>query len=79
MPEPRGRTGPGGGLRTGGHVQQGDLDLLVTEKRYDKNPVYGGPRDAVITDQSPVDALLAEAVRPENPLMAPAAQSATPM
>ncbi|WP_248964031.1 hypothetical protein [Sphaerisporangium perillae] len=24
--------------------------LLVTDKRYDKNPVYGGPRDNVITD-----------------------------
>ncbi|MFJ2030730.1 hypothetical protein [Streptosporangium sp. NPDC087985] len=29
---------------------KGGIRLLVTEKRYDKNPVYGGPRDAVITD-----------------------------
>ncbi|MEV0202922.1 hypothetical protein [Nonomuraea sp. NPDC050691] len=24
--------------------------LLVTDKRYDRNPVYGGPRDAVVKD-----------------------------
>ncbi|WP_067185083.1 hypothetical protein [Microtetraspora niveoalba] len=28
----------------------GKVILLVTDKRYDKNPVYGGPRDSVITD-----------------------------
>ena len=27
---------------------KGVIRLLVTDKRYDKNPVYGGPRDAVI-------------------------------
>jgi hypothetical protein len=28
----------------------GVVRLLVTDKRYDKNPVYNGPRDNVITD-----------------------------
>jgi hypothetical protein len=28
----------------------GVVRLLVTDKRYDKNPVYGGPRDKVIKD-----------------------------
>jgi hypothetical protein len=29
---------------------KGVIRLLVTEKHYDKNPVYGGPRDAIITE-----------------------------
>jgi hypothetical protein len=29
---------------------KGVIRLLVTDKRYDKNPVYGGPRDAIITE-----------------------------
>lgn len=29
---------------------KGVIQLLVTEERLDKNPVYGGPRDAVIKD-----------------------------
>ncbi|MFI7112501.1 hypothetical protein ACIBK9_39760 [Nonomuraea sp. NPDC050227] len=29
---------------------KGVIQLLVTEQRLDKNPVYGGPRDAVIKD-----------------------------
>ncbi|MFG1696584.1 hypothetical protein [Nonomuraea sp. NPDC049309] len=29
---------------------EGVIRLLVTERRLDKNPVYGGPRDAVIND-----------------------------
>ncbi|MEV0381090.1 hypothetical protein [Nonomuraea sp. NPDC050643] len=29
---------------------KGVIRLLVTDRRYDKNPVYGGPRDAVITE-----------------------------
>ncbi|MFF0864030.1 RNA polymerase sigma factor [Nonomuraea sp. NPDC003560] len=29
---------------------KGVIQLLVTEERLDKNPVYGGPRDAVIQD-----------------------------
>ncbi|RBQ15734.1 hypothetical protein DP939_34190 [Spongiactinospora rosea] len=28
----------------------GLIRLLVTERRYDKNPVYGGPRDAIIPE-----------------------------
>ncbi|GLX00301.1 hypothetical protein [Microtetraspora sp. NBRC 16547] len=31
-------------------VTSGVVRLLVTDKRYDKNPVYGGPRDNVIRD-----------------------------
>ncbi|GAA2083754.1 hypothetical protein [Actinomadura alba] len=31
-------------------AQLGVVRLLVTDKRYDKNPVYGGPRDKVIKD-----------------------------
>ncbi|MBG0830403.1 hypothetical protein HS041_21815 [Planomonospora sp. ID67723] len=29
---------------------KGVIRLLVTEERYDRNPVYGGPRDAVISE-----------------------------
>ncbi|WP_433367848.1 hypothetical protein [Streptosporangium sp. CA-115845] len=29
---------------------KGVIRLLVTEKRYDRNPVYGGPRDAAVAD-----------------------------
>ncbi|MEU7895829.1 hypothetical protein AB0B45_23605 [Nonomuraea sp. NPDC049152] len=29
---------------------KGVIRLLVTDRRYDKNPVYGGPRDAIITE-----------------------------
>ncbi|MEV4528597.1 hypothetical protein [Streptosporangium sp. NPDC049304] len=29
---------------------EGVIRLLVTEERYDDNPVYGGPRDAVVTE-----------------------------
>ncbi|WP_214110695.1 hypothetical protein [Acrocarpospora catenulata] len=28
----------------------GEIRLLVTDKRYDKNPIYGGPRDNVIQE-----------------------------
>ncbi|WP_214325956.1 hypothetical protein [Nonomuraea sediminis] len=31
-------------------VASDTVRLLVTDKRYDKNPVYGGPRDNVVTD-----------------------------
>ncbi|WP_283136127.1 hypothetical protein [Rhizohabitans arisaemae] len=29
---------------------KGVIRLLVTDKRYDRNPLYGGPRDAVVTE-----------------------------
>lgn len=29
---------------------KGVIRLLVTDRRYDKNPVYGGPRDAIIIE-----------------------------
>lgn len=31
-------------------VRKGVVRLLVTDRRYDRNPVYGGPRDAVIKE-----------------------------
>ncbi|MFI6478426.1 hypothetical protein ACIBH1_10860 [Nonomuraea sp. NPDC050663] len=31
-------------------AEPGTVRLLVTERRYDRNPVYGGPRDAVLPE-----------------------------